>query len=83
MKGLVALMRFSGQRLKQQREATGIRRERLAADIDRSLQSILQYEKGNITPPEHVVNAIADTLGCSPFAFYDAEPGELERVTAS
>jgi transcriptional regulator with XRE-family HTH domain len=75
-------MRFSGQRLKDQREAAGVRVERVAADIDRSYLSVRNYEAGVTTPDERVINAIASTLGCSPFAFYDADPGELAQVAS-
>lgn len=76
-------MRFSGSRFRQQREAAGLRRERVAVDIDRSYQSILKYERGDGVPPEPVINALADALGCSPLAFYDVEPGDDLSEVAS
>ena len=70
-------MRFSGERLKEQRLAAGVRRERLAADVDRSLETIKRYEYNMTTPPEAIVNGLAHTLGVSPLAFYDTDPGDL------
>lgn len=54
---------FSGQRLRETRKAAGISIERLAITIGRSAYSIQEYQRGRVTPPVHVIAAIADAVG--------------------
>jgi transcriptional regulator with XRE-family HTH domain len=56
---------FSGQRLRETRKAAGTSIEQLAITIGRSAYSIQEYQRGRVTPPVHVIAAIADTLGCT------------------
>ncbi|MFD0417289.1 helix-turn-helix domain-containing protein [Streptomyces sp. NPDC127108] len=56
---------FSGQRLRETRKAAGISIERLAITIGRSAYSIQEYQRGRVTPPVHVIAALADALGSS------------------
>jgi transcriptional regulator with XRE-family HTH domain len=54
---------FSGQRLRDSRKAAGLSVEQLAVTINRSAYSILEYERGRVTPPISVLAAIADAIG--------------------
>lgn len=56
--------RFSGARLRQVREAAGLRREHLAVRIDRSVPSIADYERDRYVPATPVLCRLADALGC-------------------
>ncbi|MDW8807743.1 helix-turn-helix transcriptional regulator [Streptomyces scabiei] len=64
---------FSGQRLRESRKAAGVSVERLALTIGRSAYSIQEYQRGRVTPPVHVIAAIADTLGCTVDDLLDEE----------
>ncbi|WP_042389696.1 helix-turn-helix domain-containing protein [Streptacidiphilus melanogenes] len=57
--------RFSGQLLREKRIAAGIRPELLALQIDRSVWSVAEYERGTVQPPIPVLSRIADVLGCA------------------
>ncbi|MZE56149.1 helix-turn-helix domain-containing protein [Streptomyces sp. SID5770] len=54
---------FSGARLRASRKAAGVSIELLAVIISRSAYSVLEYERGRVTPPIDVLAAIADALG--------------------
>ncbi|MFJ3635236.1 helix-turn-helix domain-containing protein [Streptomyces sp. NPDC090112] len=54
---------FSGRRLRESRKAAGISIELLALAITRSAYSVLEYERGRVTPPVTVIAAMADVLG--------------------
>ncbi|MEU8528508.1 helix-turn-helix transcriptional regulator [Streptomyces sp. NPDC048629] len=56
---------FSGPRLRATRKAAGVSIEHLAVTISRSAYSVLEYQRGRVTPPVDVIAAIADTLGCT------------------
>lgn len=61
---------FSGARLRQQRVAAGVKPERLAFTIDRSVWSVHEYERGRANPSADVLGALADALGCPVDAFF-------------
>lgn len=56
---------FSGRRLRDARVAAGIRPERLALTVDRSVYSIHEYENGRVVPPLVVAVQLAAALNCS------------------
>jgi len=60
---------FSGHRLRSARKAAGLRRERLAVAVDRSVASIALYETGSVDPPGTVIAGLASAL--------DVRPGDL------
>ncbi|MEU8519075.1 helix-turn-helix transcriptional regulator [Streptomyces sp. NPDC048577] len=64
---------FSGLRLRASRQAAGISIEHLAVAIGRSAYSILEYQRGRVTPPVDVLFAIADALGCDVTELLDEE----------
>jgi transcriptional regulator with XRE-family HTH domain len=64
---------YSSRRLRQARLAAGLKPERLALLIDRSVWSIHQYERGTVTPPAPVLGQLADQLGCSVDDFFVRE----------
>jgi transcriptional regulator with XRE-family HTH domain len=65
--------RFSGARLRAQREYAGVRLEQLALTIDRSASSVGQYERGHVVPSVVTLAAIADALDCPVDAFFDRD----------
>lgn len=65
--------RFSGALLREKRLAAGLRPERLAMLIDRSVFSVHQYERDTAKPSISALAACADTLGCSVEDFFVQE----------
>jgi transcriptional regulator with XRE-family HTH domain len=65
------LFRFNGTRLRQVREASGLRREHVAVAIGRGSETVAAYEAGRIDPPASVVASLADALGCDVAEFFD------------
>ncbi len=55
--------KFSGKRMKQVRQANGIRPEALAIQIGRSLQMVFNYESGRMGVSADLAAHIADLLG--------------------
>lgn len=62
---------FSGRRLREVRTAAGLKPERLALLIDRSVYSIHQYERGTALPSVPVLGALADALGVAVDDLYE------------
>ena len=71
--------RFSGQQFRELRRRANVRRERLALAVDRSHQSILNYERGHTVPPSDVLAKAAAEIGCDVDDFFTAE---VDRVDA-
>jgi transcriptional regulator with XRE-family HTH domain len=67
------VQQFSPRRLREAREAAGIRPEAAALQVDRSYQSVLSYELGRVTPPTPVLAAFAGLYGVTVDAFFDVE----------
>ncbi|MFE9003243.1 helix-turn-helix transcriptional regulator [Streptomyces sp. NPDC007875] len=57
--------RFSGHRLREARLAAELSPERLALQVERSVYSIHEYERGRVIPPIHVITRLAASVGCS------------------
>lgn len=55
--------RFSGPALRAARERAGKSREQLAVDIDRSYQSIINYERRGMKPSTEVLPKLAVAVG--------------------
>lgn len=55
---------FSGRRLRETRIAAGLSPERLALEIERSVYSVHEYERGRVRPPVDVLCRIAAALDC-------------------
>lgn len=55
--------RFSPSRLREHREARGLRREHIAIAIGRGARMVEMYEAGGVVPPTAIVTALADTFG--------------------
>lgn len=53
---------FSGQRLREARVAAGLKPERLALLVGRSVYSIHEYERGRSLPSVRVLVALSDAL---------------------
>lgn len=66
--------RFSGEKLRQLRQAVGVSRNRLGVEIDRSYLSIRNYETARTTPPPDVAQRIADVLNLPLAALYVEAP---------
>lgn len=67
------MFRFSPQRLRSVRCASGVKAERLALDLNRTAHTVSAWERGHATPSAAMVARIANVLRVS--------PGELfERV---
>src|SRR3712207_9148838 len=66
---------FSGEKLREIREARGLPRSLTAAGIRRSEQTVLLYETGRVSPPSDVVCRLADLLAVHPGELF-AEVGE-------
>lgn len=64
---------LSGDRLREARTVRDVPIERLALDVHRSASTIVDYERGRVTPPANVLAALADALGCSLDDFYEPE----------
>lgn len=64
---------FSGKYLRERRLAAGLRPEQLAIAVDRSVYSILRYERGTADPSSATLGALADCLKCSIDDFYARE----------
>jgi len=64
--------RWSGRRLKEEREAAGYTRAQVAIAICRSYAAVYQFEHNQLTPGQEAQVAMADLFGCSLDAFYDA-----------
>jgi ribosome-binding protein aMBF1 (putative translation factor) len=60
----VLTKRFSPSKLRKQREVAGLSREALAVAIDRSWQSVYQYERGRVLPSTEALLRLASALGC-------------------
>jgi DNA-binding XRE family transcriptional regulator len=71
--GAAVARTFSGARLRQKRTAAGIKPERLALTIDRSVYSVHEYERGRANPSADVLGALADALNCPVDDFYAAD----------
>ncbi len=56
--------RFDGRRLRQLREARGMRREALALAVGRSFGALALYERGAASPPAVILGRLAAALGC-------------------
>lgn len=68
------MRRFSGQQVRNRRQAAGLRPEHLAVAVGKSAAAIHAYEVGTIDPPSSVVAGLAAALGCAPGdLFADAE----------
>jgi transcriptional regulator with XRE-family HTH domain len=65
---------FSGRRLRQLREATGIRREGLAVAVDRSFSSVVKWERDENVPTAIDIGRIAEVLGCGVEELFADEP---------
>lgn len=64
---------FSGQRLREVRLAAGQSPERLALNIERSVYSVHEYERGRARPSANVLGALADALACPVDALFADE----------
>ena len=62
---------FSGRRLRERRDAAGLSREQLAHQVDRSVFSVVDYERGRAVPSVGVLGAIADALDVPTDDFFD------------
>jgi transcriptional regulator with XRE-family HTH domain len=56
------MSRFSGDRLREFRQARQFRREHLADRIEKSVETLRLYETNRVDPPASVVARIADSL---------------------
>lgn len=65
--------KFSGQQLREARLARGLKPERLAMLIDRSVFTIHQYERGDALPSVTALGALADQLGVDVDDFFAGE----------
>ena len=72
----MARQRFSGDVLRERREAAHLQREALALRVGRSAQTIALYELGAVSPPVEILSRLADALECVPGDFF----AEVERV---
>lgn len=72
------MQRFSGERLRQRREAAGRSRELLAHQIGRSFSSVQLYEREAVSPPLAVICQLASVLGCDVADFFE----EADRVAS-
>lgn len=63
-------MQLSGPRLKAQRIAAGLNRERVALAVSRSAGTIALWEAGRVTPSGTQLAELANLYGCSPAAFF-------------
>ena len=64
------MQRFSGAELRRLREQAGKTRTQLGAQIGRSEQTIIGYERGMTVPSMYALGAIATALGCEPGAVF-------------
>lgn len=71
---------FSGQLIRTRRIAAGLKPEQLALRIDRSVWSVLQYERGVVLPPAPVLGSLADQLGCSVDDFFALEAVSVDAA---
>jgi len=63
---------FSGRLLRRARVAAGLKQERLAMIVERSVYSILEYERGRTVPSVPVLAALATALRCGVDEFFEA-----------
>jgi transcriptional regulator with XRE-family HTH domain len=70
-------MTFADQ-LRELREAKAYSRQDLADELDVSLQSIINWERGDRTPPFPMVQALCKALGVKCTVFDGCEFGEAE-----
>lgn len=63
---------FSGQRLRHARLRAGLKPERLAMLVDRSVYTIHEYEWGRSLPSVPALAALSDVLGCPIDDFFEA-----------
>lgn len=66
---------FSGEALRRRRQSAQIRPERIAVEINRSVESIRSYESGRVDPPARVVARLAAALGCEPADLFTESAG--------
>lgn len=52
-----------GAKLREARQARGLRREAVAITVGKSFSSIVAYESGVVEPPLHVLRELARTYG--------------------
>jgi predicted transcriptional regulator len=71
----LAAYRFSGARVREQRQKRGHSREWLAVQLDRSLSTIRYYEVGFTTPPLPVIEQLADLFNVHPTEFFIDDNG--------
>jgi transcriptional regulator with XRE-family HTH domain len=64
------MRRFSHSRLRQFREAAGKSREQVAVELGKSYSTVAFYERGEITPPTHVLEDLARSLEVFPGDFF-------------
>lgn len=68
---MAATKTFSGNRLRELREAAGYSREQIAVGIRRSWNAVYQYERGETTPGREAQEALAALLDCRIDDFYE------------
>jgi transcriptional regulator with XRE-family HTH domain len=72
----MALFRFDGTELKNQRLAAGFTQAELARQVGRCKASLTHYESGHTVPPTAALLRLASALGCEPGALFSPEPGQ-------
>ena len=65
--------RFSGAKLRAEREAAGRKREEIALAIGRSASLVTVYELSYRQPPPPVLMALAEVLGVHVEDFFEVE----------
>ena len=64
------MQRFSPERLRSARQATGLRPEASAVAVDRSAITVRFWETGRSVPNANQLAALAELYGTYPSAFY-------------
>lgn len=61
----IDLKQVVGQRIRLQREASGMTQKMLAEKLNKKRSNIANYELGNVMPPGNIIRELADILGVS------------------
>jgi transcriptional regulator with XRE-family HTH domain len=67
------VQQFSPRRLRDAREAAGVRREAVALLVDRSYEAVSSWELGRATPPTPVLAQLAGIYGVNVADLFDVE----------
>lgn len=65
------MQRFAGPRLRAARQKSGTPKERAALEVGRSYSSVSLYEAGRVTPPAHILCALAALYGVDVREFFE------------